>query len=214
MSIWLAFDAGSPCASAAVAHSGALLAEVAGESRSGPSQLHQIDDCLRRAGIAAGELAGIVALSGPGSFTGIRVTLATALGLRAALAAPVLSLTNLAGLALSAVPEETPRILALIDALRDEWFVQQFRCDGPDLRATDAPARLSAAAVAAAPGTVLAAHHGQPLPAHLAELPVRRTQALATAVAVAASAGRLDELLSADLEAHYLRAFTPRDPRA
>ena len=63
MPTWLAFDAGSPVTSAAVARDGTLLAETSGASRSGPSLLQQIDDSLQRAGVVPAALDGIVVLS-------------------------------------------------------------------------------------------------------------------------------------------------------
>lgn len=227
MSTWLAFDAGSPVTSAAVARSGALLAESAGASRTGPSLLQQIADSLRRSGVAVAELDGIVVLRGPGSFTGIRVALATALGLRAALAAPVYALSNLAALALhaGAGPQpgetgagDTPPVLALVDALRDEWFAQEFRFDvggrTTALTAASAPERLTASSLVVPPRAHLALHLDQPPPAALAALPLHRAAALAPGVAVAASAGRLAGLLSSELAPLYLRGFTPRNPPA
>jgi tRNA threonylcarbamoyl adenosine modification protein YeaZ len=219
MSAWLAFDAGSPFTSAAVARDGALLAESSGESRTGPSLLLQIDGCLRRAAVAASELDGIVALCGPGSFTGIRVALATALGLRAALAAPVVTLSNLAALALGCLPAadapmgEGAPIFAMVDALRGEWFVQTFHPRGGGLAALGRPERLAASAIVAPPGAVLALHPDQTPPAALAAWSRRQVAALATPVACAASAERLAGLLSVELDALYLRGFTPREAR-
>ena len=210
MSTWLAFDAGSPVTSAAVARGARCLVESSGESRSGPSLLHHIDTCLRGSGIALPGLDGIVVLSGPGSFTGIRVALATALGLRAAFPVPVFALSNLAALALGADPDGAPDVLAVVDALRDEWFVQAFRRERQGLAQIDAPQRIPVAALAPAAGVVLGVHSLQELPATLARHPAARTYALSAPAAAAASAGELGGLLNANLEALYLRAFTPR----
>ena len=210
MSTWLAFDAGSPVTSAAVARDARCLVESSGESRSGPSLLHHIDTCLRGSGIALPGLDGIVVLSGPGSFTGIRVALATALGLRAAFPVPVFALSNLAALALGADPDGAPDVLAVVDALRDEWFVQAFRRERQGLAQIDAPQRIPVAALAPAAGVVLGVHSLQELPATLARHPAARTYALSAPAAAAASAGELGGLLNANLDALYLRAFTPR----
>jgi tRNA threonylcarbamoyl adenosine modification protein YeaZ len=210
MSTWLAFDAGSPVTSAAVARGARCLVESSGESRSGPSLLHHMDTCLRGSGIALPDLDGIVVLSGPGSFTGIRVALATALGLRAASPVPVFALSNLAALALGADPDGAPDVLAVVDALRDEWFVQAFRRERQGLAQIDAPQRIPVAALAPAAGVVLGVHSLQELPATLARHPAARTYALSAPAAAAASAGELGGLLNANLEALYLRAFTPR----
>ena len=213
MPIWLAFDAGSPVTSAVVARDAEVIAASSGESRTGPSLLQHIETVRSQAGIPLGALDGIVVLSGPGSFTGIRVALATALGLRAALAVPVVALSNLAALALHAEPPDSPVVVALVDALRDEWFVQEFRRDGIQLVAIRSPLRTAAPDLAAPPGALVAIHQTQPVPAALAALPVRRAQDLAAAVAAAASAGRLQHLLTAALDPLYLRAFTPRNPQ-
>ena len=222
MSTWLAFDAGSPVTSAAVARDGALLGECFGESRTGPSLLYQIDASLGRAAIATADLDGMLVLSGPGSFTGIRVGLATALGFRAGLAVRVVGLSNLAALALQVVPGRVQdaagsrggaRVLALVDALRDEWFVQEFEPTAHGLAAIAEAQRLASPEIVRLPGAVVAVHAAQPLPARLAEGPVHRAVALCAAVALAASAGRLDGLVSDELQPLYLRAFTPRDPK-
>ena len=214
----LAFDAGSPVTSAAVARDGAVLAWSSGEGRSGPSLLHHIDASLRRAEVVLADLDGILVLSGPGSFTGIRVALATAQGFRATLAVPVAAISNLAALALPALGPlgspafRTHRVLALVDALRDEWFAQEFRLERGAIVALGDPQRVSSAALAPAPGAALAAHDGQPLPPHLAAIPVQRSGPLACAAALAASAETLGGLARADLRPLYLRAFIPRNP--
>lgn len=215
MPTWLAFDAGSPVTSAAVARDGALLAASSGEGRAGPSLLHHIDASLLRAGVALADLDGILALSGPGSFTGIRVALATALGFRATLAVPVATISNLAALALPALGRAGAggeRVVALVDALRDEWFAQEFRLAGGAIAALGEPERVPGAALAPPPGAALAAHDGQLLPPHLAAIPVRRCAALACPAALAASAATLGGLLRTDLQPLYLRAFLPRNP--
>ena len=213
MALWLAFDAGSPGTSAAVARDGVLVAESTGASRTGPSLLQHVDAVVRQAAVALNDLDGIAVLRGPGSFTGIRVALSTAVGMRAALEVPVFALSNLAGLALHGGQEEGARILALVDALRDEWFAQTFRRVGTRLVAQDGPERFPASAIVPPPGTVVAAHLGQPLPGHLAGLAVRPVPTLAASVAQAAAGGILEELLSAELDPLYLRAFTPRSPQ-
>ncbi|MEO7794750.1 MAG: tRNA (adenosine(37)-N6)-threonylcarbamoyltransferase complex dimerization subunit type 1 TsaB [Thermoanaerobaculia bacterium] len=213
MPTWLAFDAGSPVTSAAVARDGAVLGESSGEGRSGPSLLLHIDDCLRRAGVATGELDGIVVLSGPGSFTGIRVALATALGFRAGLDAPVVALSNLAALALQVDPADRSPVLALIDALRAEWFAQEFRREGRILTATSAPERLPSTGIVAPRGAYLALHQGQTPPSGLTPQGLRHAAALAPSVAAAASDESLARVLSVELEPLYLRGFTPRNAR-
>jgi tRNA threonylcarbamoyladenosine biosynthesis protein TsaB len=139
----LAFDFGSRAATAAVAADGALRASVESEREARDADLLRlVESCLERAGVGARELGGVVALAGPGSFTGLRVACATALGLGAALGVPAAGWPTLAALAF-AVPPGSGRILAVVDALRGEWFAQRFD-RGPDGASELEPPRLLA----------------------------------------------------------------------
>ena len=53
--------------------------------RSSAALLGLVDEALAAAGLGPRQLAGVIALRGPGSFTGLRVGLATALGLHESL---------------------------------------------------------------------------------------------------------------------------------
>jgi tRNA threonylcarbamoyladenosine biosynthesis protein TsaB len=66
-----------------------------------------------------------VALRGPGSFTGLRVGLATALGLHQALGVRATAISTLLVLATQAAAG-TGTVVAAVDALRGEWSVQSF----------------------------------------------------------------------------------------
>jgi tRNA threonylcarbamoyladenosine biosynthesis protein TsaB len=101
-----------------------------------------VDEVLARAGRAPADLSRIVAGCGPGSFTGLRIGIATARGLALGLGLPCHGASTLAALAAGA-----PRALALIDARRGELFAPG--ADGE-------PAVVQPAVVAAriAPGTL------------------------------------------------------------
>jgi len=84
---------------------------------------------VRDVAAEAGGFAGldrIVVTVGPGSFTGLRVGLAFALGLGAALDRPVLGVTTLAALAGSVEGATERPVLAAIDARRGEVYAQAF----------------------------------------------------------------------------------------
>ena len=69
----LVLDTASPTVSVAVAAGGRLLAERREPiARSSVLLLPMIDEALAEAGAALGDLAGLVVLAGPGSFTGLR----------------------------------------------------------------------------------------------------------------------------------------------
>lgn len=121
----LALDFSSPLASVAVAARGELLAADAGPPGDEGDLLRRLDGALRAAGVVAAELAGVAAIAGPGSFTGLRVACATAQALAQAWGMPAGGVSSLAALAWSA-PEDAGRVLAAVDALRGDWFVQAF----------------------------------------------------------------------------------------
>ena len=74
---------------------------------------------------------------GPGSFTGLRVGLAFAQGLGAALDRPVVGISTLDGLAASVEPEAGRLVAALIDARRGQVYARLFR-DGAALGEAEA----------------------------------------------------------------------------
>ena len=91
------------------------------------SLLPQIDEMLREANRSPDALGGIVVGIGPGTFTGVRVTLAAARALALSLAIPVLGISTLAGLAAKAAAvrqrgEEATLIVPVIDAKRGQVF--------------------------------------------------------------------------------------------
>lgn len=127
----LALDTGSPVVSVAVSIAGEVVAEEATElQRSSGRLLEMIDRSLQAAGLAAGDLDLLIGLRGPGSFTGLRVGLATLQGMRLALGVPAATMTTLQVLATLA-PEIGPRVTSCVDALRGEWIAQDFSSSPP-----------------------------------------------------------------------------------
>lgn len=84
MAPFLAIDTGSAIVSVAVGEPGRIDVLSAPQGRSSRELIAMIDELLTRAGIGPRDLAAIGAARGPGSFTGLRVGLATALGLHQA----------------------------------------------------------------------------------------------------------------------------------
>ncbi len=148
----LALDTGSPRVSVALARGGQLLAERSlVQERSSAGLLPAIEEVLAEAGATPRDLGGILALRGPGSFTGLRVGLATAYGLHQALGVPATGLSTLAVLA-HAAGEQPGRVAGVVDALRGEWFVQELAALGaagapPEARILPASALLALAPV-------------------------------------------------------------------
>jgi len=130
----LALDTGSPLVSVALARDGAVVAARSVEQeRSSKRLLEMVQEVLDEAGIGRGDLGAIAVLRGPGSFTGLRIGLATALGLHQALGIPATALPSLQALALSVALSGTTggRVIAAVDALRGDWSAQAFEGGRP-----------------------------------------------------------------------------------
>jgi tRNA threonylcarbamoyladenosine biosynthesis protein TsaB len=131
----LALDASTETVTVAVARaqetSREVLAEISVPSR-GPSEvfLPAIHAALDLAGIELGKAERILVGVGPGTFTGIRIALATARALAFTTGAGLSVNTTLAALAAPAlISAEEPDVLAVLDAKRRQVFVQRFRGD-------------------------------------------------------------------------------------
>jgi tRNA threonylcarbamoyladenosine biosynthesis protein TsaB len=122
----LILDTGSPLASVAVARGGEVVAARAvGTERSSTRLLEMIREVLEEAGLELTGLGGLAVLRGPGSFTGVRIGLATILGFHQALGLPVATPTSFEALA-AAAPGDAEVVVAAVDALRGEWSAQVF----------------------------------------------------------------------------------------
>jgi len=82
--------------------------------------LEDVDALLRDAGVEPSQLDALAVGIGPGSFTGVRMGLATVRGLALALDVPVAGVSTLDALAAGA-----PDAMALIDAKRRELFLRR-----------------------------------------------------------------------------------------
>lgn len=128
----LALDTGSPLVSVAVGRDGAVLAERSiAQERSSSTLLDLVSAVLGEVGARPADLGGVVALRGPGSFTGLRIGLSTALGLHQALGIPATALPTLRALAAQAAESAAAgsTVLSVVDALRGEWSAQLFTAE-------------------------------------------------------------------------------------
>lgn len=185
--------------------------------------LTMVDELLAEAGLAVRELDAIVVGLGPGSFTGLRIGLATAKGLCLASRRPLVGLSSLGPLAAAvaeALPGDARLTCVVLDARRGEVFSQRYRGE----QALE-PERLCrpealAAELAASPEPLLLAGDGALLyrellargPASLAPEGCHLIHArhLALAARERVAAARFDEL--AALVPRYLRASDARLP--
>jgi tRNA threonylcarbamoyladenosine biosynthesis protein TsaB len=102
------------------------VAALAGDSGVSHSNtlLNDIDKLLREARVELSEIDLFAVATGPGSFTGLRIGIATVKGLAATLDRPCAGVPTLQAVALSA--GESARTVALLPAGRGEVFAQLF----------------------------------------------------------------------------------------
>jgi tRNA threonylcarbamoyladenosine biosynthesis protein TsaB len=110
----VAFDLATSVVTSALVRDGEALAERVSRPR---SVLEDIDSLLHEAGVEPGQVDALAVGIGPGSFTGIRIGLATARALAFALDLPAAGVSTLDALAAGA-----PGSVPVIDAKRGEVF--------------------------------------------------------------------------------------------
>ena len=192
----LALDTALDACSAAVLADGEVLAG-AYETRPrghGERIAAMCAEVLEEAGLVPGDLRRICVTVGPGSFTGVRIGLATARGFGVALGLPVVGLSTLTAVA---VPSGGGRpLLAAHDARRGQVYVQAFGADGaplapPVAAAPEAAARIrrpDMALVVGSGAALLAAHLDGGVEAVEARPDARLFASLADALPVTAGA--------------------------
>ena len=126
----LGIEAATRVASAAVVSDEKILAEISQEARLTHSEtlLPQIEQVLKIAGV---EKVDAVATSlGPGSFTGLRIGLATAKALAYAWQIKILGVPTLQAIAYH-FPASSATVLPMLDAQKNRAYVQAFRAGAP-----------------------------------------------------------------------------------
>lgn len=202
----LGIDSATRVAGIAILDDGRVLAEARHDANArGADLLVAIDDVARRAGVAPVQLDAVAIGAGPGSFTGLRIGMATAKGIAFAAGRPLWAVSSLAALAYDAAEADPAAtvIAAVLDARRGEVFAGCFRAGAPLAEERVLPpgqlaawiAELAAGAPVRFAGDALAVH------ADLAPLADRWLPSVATpsgaAVAALALAGPREDVLAA-----------------
>lgn len=173
----------------------------------------EIRNLIERSGAKPGDLQALGVVIGPGSFTGLRVGLAAAVGLAQALRIPAYGLSSLEALARTCPVDGSG--LALLDARRSEVYVQPFDKEGNRIESRGEPASLSPASVPLG-GCVWAVGDGVPLvpdwPQGCALFP--EIPNLAVPAATEARIRLLAREDSPPLRALYVRPPDVREPRS
>ena len=146
MKITLAIDSSQRFGGAvALAAEGRLVAEVLHDPSTGYAEsfFALADELLARAKLSAKEITQVAVITGPGSFTGLRIGVMTAKSLAYALPCSLVAAESLSMLALStlAFPEEESEttVLALLEAGRSAVYATLYRM-GAGRRETQRPA--------------------------------------------------------------------------
>lgn len=103
-----------------------------------------VEDMLAGAGRRIQDLTAVGVTTGPGSFTGIRIGVATAKGLAWGLGCDLVGVTSLAAMAAALLAEnpDAQWAVPVLDARRGEVFAGVFRREGPWVRPVVEPAAL------------------------------------------------------------------------
>lgn len=198
----LAIDTSTWTASAAVCDEhGAVIAD--GEARTethSENLLPLIADVCARAGVAAAALDAVAVGVGPGSFTGLRIGLATAKGIAFAAGRPLWAVSSLAALAMDLAGVANADLLVpVLDARRGEIFAgfydRSFRARAPEV--VLAPGALAAAIAAVGVPDIALAGDGlvaYPELAGLGGVSARATPSAASIARLALGGERADVL--------------------
>jgi len=92
-----------------------------------------IEECLKEAKIWYGDLDLIATTKGPGNFTGVRIGFTVAKTIKLAANVPFIALDNVESLAYDYIDDYEGKILAVLDARLDEFFIQEFTINNKDL---------------------------------------------------------------------------------
>lgn len=129
----LALDTAMAACSVAVWRDGTTLAARREEMARGQAEalVPMIRDVMAEAAVAWADLDRVAVTVGPGSFTGLRVGLATARALTVAAGTPVVGVTTTEALAAAVAPASRVgrRVLAAVDSKRADLFLQWFDAD-------------------------------------------------------------------------------------
>jgi tRNA threonylcarbamoyladenosine biosynthesis protein TsaB len=119
----LALDTVTEACSVALIDGTAVISRYAEVGRGHAEEvLAMVDSVLGEAGISLRGLNGIAAGIGPGSFTGVRISVSVAQGLAFGAQLPVIPLTSLEALAWRAIGEGGGQALACLDARMGEVY--------------------------------------------------------------------------------------------
>ncbi|MEM6594098.1 MAG: tRNA (adenosine(37)-N6)-threonylcarbamoyltransferase complex dimerization subunit type 1 TsaB [Pseudomonadota bacterium] len=207
----LAFDTSGPYCSIAILSGDALLATRHVEMVKGQAErlMPLIEDTLAQAGADFADLTRIGVGTGPGNFTGIRISVSAARGLALARGIPALGVTLFEALRL----EAPPRALASLPATKTSLYLAELTTQGISRPVQTTLEEMRPPADPSADGLTCIGHRADEIAAKfgLAVKPV----ALTPGEAIARVAAKMDTKDAPRPAPFYLRpadAAPPRDP--
>jgi tRNA threonylcarbamoyladenosine biosynthesis protein TsaB len=125
----LAFDSALGGCTAAVLHGGEVHTRALETQREQAAKLMpMVQELMAEAKVAFADVGLIVTTVGPGSFTGLRISLSAARALGLAIDVPVQGVSTFEVVARSAVPENVA-CLVILETKRADYYVQAFDAD-------------------------------------------------------------------------------------
>jgi tRNA threonylcarbamoyladenosine biosynthesis protein TsaB len=152
MTVTVALDTATDLASIAVGQGTTVLAELTlGPRRHASALLPAVEEALRLAGARMSDVDRVLLADGPGSFTGLRIGVATAQGLRRARpAVTVGAAPSLLAAAWTGARFADGPVAAVYDALRGDVFAAVYTFDQSGVRTLLPPSLMSAEALVGA----------------------------------------------------------------
>jgi tRNA threonylcarbamoyladenosine biosynthesis protein TsaB len=172
--------------------------------------LSLIDDTLRAAGVSIAEIEGVAVGAGPGSFTGLRIGMATAKGICFARQVPLWAVSSLAVLAQEAATDVPTVVIPVLDARRGELFAGCYQVSYTTTPKACQPERALAPeqlhgyleGVAEQSEIILVGNAFEVYPRHLEKIPharpdVRKTPSASTLAEIALASPKQADLAAA-----------------
>lgn len=128
---YLTIDTTTKATALGLAEDGRLMAEGFLHTTKNHSErlIPLLDQVLTAANWKPEELSLIGVVRGPGSFTGIRIGIATAQGMAQVLKIPVLGILSLDALAWAGTGRDED-VVPILDARKNEWYTARYRLNG------------------------------------------------------------------------------------
>ncbi len=128
----LSFDTSNNLASVSISLDAQIIAyeSTKQDSQQAEQLFNLINESLKQAKISLNDIDLVSITNGPGSFTGVRIALAAALGMELTLKAKFIAITNFQALAYYVREQsQTKKIATILDARRNQVYFQLFNSD-------------------------------------------------------------------------------------